>query len=90
MKWGLAILLLVLLQLQYRLWVGEGSFAHIKQLEHSIDEQRAANRRLRNRNNMLELEINGLKNGLAGIEEKARSELGMIKEGETFYMFVEK
>ncbi len=90
MKWCLAILLLVLLQLQYRLWVGEGSFAHISELENGIAEQRAANRRLRNRNNMLELEINGLKNGLSGIEEKARSELGMIKEGETFYMFVEK
>lgn len=90
MKWCLAILLLILLQLQYRLWVGEGSFAHIKQLERGIAEQRAMNKRLRSRNDMLELEINSLKNGLAGIEEKARSELGMIKEGETFYMFVEK
>ena len=90
MKWCLAILLLVLLQLQHRLWVGEGSFAHISELEKSIAEQRAANQRLSSRNNMLELEINGLKSGLAGIEAKARSELGMIKEGETFYMFVEK
>ncbi len=90
MKWCLAILLLVLLQLQYRLWVGEGSFAHINQLEKGITEQRAMNKRLRSRNDMLELEISSLKNGLAGIEEKARSELGMIKEGETFYMFVEK
>lgn len=90
MKWCLAILLLVLLQLQYRLWVGEGSFAHINELKNGIAEQRAVNRRLRSRNDMLELEINGLKNGLTGIEAKARSELGMIKEGETFYMFVEK
>lgn len=90
MKWFLAILILILLQLQYRLWVGEGSFAHINELEKAIEEQRAVNKRLHSRNDMLELEINSLKNGLDGIEEKARSELGMIKEGETFYMFVEK
>ncbi len=89
MKWCIAILLLVLLQLQYRLWVGEGSFAHLNQLEKGIADQRAVNKRQRSRNDVLELEIDRLKNGLAGIEEKARSELGMIKEGETFYMFVE-
>ncbi len=90
MKWLIAALLVLLTGLQYRLWVGEGSLAHIAELEHKIVLQRADNDRLREQNRVLDVEVKELKTGLDGVEERARKELGMIKEGETFYMVVEK
>ncbi len=90
MKWLIAALLVLLAGLQYRLWVGEGSLAHIAELEQKIVQQRADNDHLREQNQVLAVEVKELKSGLDGVEERARKELGMIKEGETFYMVVEK
>lgn len=90
MKWLITLLLILLAGLQYRLWVGEGSLAHIAELDQKISLQRAENERLREQNRVLAVEVNELKSGLEGVEERARKELGMIKEGETFYMVVEK
>ena len=83
-------LVLLLLLLQYRLWVGDGSVAEVWELKQAINVQREGNELLRERNRALEAEVNDLKAGLDAIEERARLELGMIKEGETFYRIVER
>ncbi len=85
----MVILILLLAGLQYRLWVGEGSFAEVAQLKREIAEQEKENQRLRARNDVLAREVSALKTGTTLLEERARSELGMIKEGETFYMIVD-
>ncbi|MDO3384482.1 cell division protein FtsB [Gilvimarinus sp. SDUM040013] len=90
MKWLLAILLAVFLGLQYRLWVGEGSYAHRARLQQDITRQQAENDRLRERNRALAVEVADLKNGHKVIEERARQDMGMIKEGETFFMTQEE
>lgn len=89
MKWLVAILLVLLLALQYRLWVGEGSLADVVRLKNEIEAQSLENQRLQQRNKILAAEVKGLKSGLDAVEERAREDLGMIKPGETFYMVVE-
>ena len=74
--------------LQIRLWVGEGSFADVWRISAAVEAQRAENDRLRARNAALAAEVSDLKKGTAAIEERARSELGMIKEGETFFQVI--
>lgn len=86
MKWLLAILIVLFLGLQYRLWVGEGSYAHRARLQDEIARQSAENERLRKRNQALALEVEDLKHGRTVIEERARQDMGMIKEGESFFM----
>jgi cell division protein FtsB len=90
LKLVLAVLLLVLLLLQVRLWSGTGSLAHINRLEHQIEEQQADNGRLAERNEAQRQEVSDLKNGVDSIEERARSELGLIRKGETFVLVVER
>ncbi len=90
MKWMAALLLLLLLGLQYRLWVGEGSLADVSRLQRKIEQQQVNNDRLRERNRILAIEVDELKSGLDSVEERARSDMGMIKKGETFYMVVEE
>lgn len=83
------ILLLMLVTLQYRLWVGEGSLAEVHGLRHRIEDQRATLARMERRNQALQAEVDDLKNGLEAVEERARGELGMIRDGEIFYQIVE-
>jgi len=86
----LAIFLAVLLiLLQYDLWFGEGSVMSAWELEESIKIQQRQNARLTERNNALDAEVKDLKSGLQAVEERARSELGMIKEDETFFQVIE-
>lgn len=88
MKWLILVLLLMLAGLQYRFWVGDTSYAQVMRLEHAIAQQEQENSRLQHRNQVLAVEVNDLKTGTDGIEERARHDLGMIKQGETFYMVV--
>jgi len=90
MKWLIGGLVLCLLALQYRLWIGEGSLAEVVQLQRQIAEQQVEIERLRERNRLLAVEVNELKTGLQTIEERARSDMGMVKEGETFYMVIDE
>lgn len=90
MRWLTVFLLLLLAGLQFRLWVGEGSIGYIVQLKREIAEQKKENVKLNLRNQKLYAEVKELKSGLDGIEERARLEQGLIKEGETFYLVVEK
>jgi len=90
LRWLLGILILVLGMLQYRLWIAEGSLAEMKRLELQVQEQTAINRALEARNEILEREVLNLQNGNDGLEQRAREQLGLIREGEVFYQFVEK
>lgn len=89
MRYLVAILLILLVILQYDLWVGDGSLATVWQLKKSIVQQKQENKKLRARNDELEGEVKDLKTGLDAIEERARSELGMVKEGETYIQVIE-
>jgi len=89
MRWLIGLLVLLLVLLQYRLWVGDGSLAEVWGLYQQVEAQRDENRRLRERNQALEAEVTDLKQGLDAIEERAREELGMVKDGETFYQIIE-
>ncbi len=89
MKALLAVLLILLTGLQYRLWIAEGSWADVARLERKIEKQSSENERLKERNRRLSTEVQALKNGMDSIEERAREDLGMIREGETFYMMVD-
>lgn len=90
MKAILAMLLFVLLVLQVRLWFGAGSVAEIVRLENAIDAQNAENAELEARNGVLMEDVSDLRNGLDSIEERARNELGLIRQGETFYLIVDE
>jgi len=85
-----AILFLLLIFLQYRLWVGEGSLAEVNNLENEKVRQEAELVDLRRRNQALQAEVDDLRSGSAAIEERARSELGMIKKGEVFYQVIDQ
>jgi cell division protein FtsB len=85
----IAILLMLLVLLQYRLWVGPGSLADVNNLKHEISALREELVGLRERNRALQAEVEDLRGGKSAIEERARSELGMIKDGETFYQVIE-
>lgn len=89
MKMMLIVLATLLLFLQYRLWVGEGSLAHVSRLRQQIDAQQQENARLQAQNSKLVAEVEALREGYTAIEAKAREELGLIKDGETFFLFVE-
>ncbi len=90
MRWLLVILLVFLAGLQFRLWVGEGSLAHRAELNRQLEEQEVENRALRERNALIATDVESLKTNLNAIEEKARADLGMIKQGETFYLVIDK
>jgi len=89
MKYVIGMLLLVLVLLQIRLWRGEGSLSDIERLEGEIASQAEANKGLEARYGLLG-EVSDLKTGLDSVEEHARSELGLIKQGETYYLIVDK
>jgi cell division protein FtsB len=84
----LAILLLVLLALQFKLWFGEGGYRDVQRLAQRVEEQAQENELLAQRNRELQAEVEDLRQGLEAIEERARSELGLIKENEEFYQVV--
>ncbi len=87
--WLFVVLILLLAGLQYRLWVGDGSLAQVTELSQQIDNQQGENERLLERNRILEAEVRELKKGMETVEERARHELGMVKEGETLYQLAE-
>lgn len=82
-------LLVLLVVLQYKLWLGDGSLTGIWRIHQAIEMQRQENAKLKERNAALDAEVKDLKHGLDAIEERARAELGMIKKDETFYRVVE-
>jgi len=88
MRWLIALLLIVLVLLQFKLWFGEGGAADVRRLEARVAEQTEKNTALETRNAELRAEVEDLRERLEAVEERARSELGLIKEGEEFYQVV--
>ena len=88
-RWLLLVLAVLLAWLQYRFWFGPGNSGEVMMLEAQVAHQTRDNEGLRQRNQALAAEVKDLKDGEAAIEERARSELGMIKPGETFYRVVD-
>jgi cell division protein FtsB len=89
MRWVLLLLLVLLGFLQYQFWFGRGSSGEVVALENQVAHQKRENDGLKQRNAALAAEVEDLKSGEAAVEERARSELGMIKPGEKFYRVVE-
>ncbi len=89
MKALIAIIILLIIQLQYRLWFGDGSIAQIKVYQQRLDDLKKKVEEKKQRNEALNAEIIDLKKGQEAIEERAREELGMIKEDETFFRVLE-
>jgi cell division protein FtsB len=85
-----AFLLVLIGLLQYRLWFGDGGIRELHELQTRIEELSQEGERRRERNAALEADVKDLKEGTDSIEERARQELGMIKEGETFVQVFEK
>ena len=83
-----ALLVLFLVLLQYRLWFGKNSVPDYLELKKSVARQIELNNKLEQRNKLIYADIDDLKNGLQAIEERARNELGMIKDGETFFRVI--
>lgn len=89
MKIWCVVLGVLLLLLQGRLWVGEGSLAEVRRIKQQIAIQQEENRMLHARNELLRAEVIDLKSNLYAVEERARTELGMIREGETFFLLTQ-
>ena len=89
MRWLLLTLLLLLGVMQYRLWFAEGSFAERHRLQLQVEEQTRINAELEARNAVLEREVLELQTGNKGVEQRAREQLGLVREGEMFYQIVE-
>ena len=89
MRWLLLTLLLLLCVMQYRLWFAEGSFAEQHRLELQVEQQTRINAELQARNAVLEREVLELQTGNKGVEQRAREQLGLVREGETFYQIVD-
>ncbi|MEX2474002.1 septum formation initiator family protein [Marinobacter sp.] len=85
--WSIMVVLILLLQV--RLWIGEGSYAQVWALEQSIAEQTEENDELSVRNERLYAEVRNLRGEQGAVEERARMNLGLIGEGETFFLVVE-
>jgi cell division protein FtsB len=85
MRFLMVVLAVVLVLLQARLWLSNGGLREVWRLETEVTRRSEDNARLAARNSALEAEVRDLKQGLAAAEERARTELGMIQDGETFY-----
>jgi cell division protein FtsB len=83
-----AVLALALVLLQYRLWISDQGLREVSRLQSAVDAQTSANREQGERNRQLVAEVTDLKVGLTALEERARSELGMVGNSETFYQVV--
>jgi len=84
------ILLVLLLLLQYPLWLGKGGWLKVWDMNRQVGAQQQANQQTRARNALLDAEVRDLKQGTEAIEERARSEMGMIKRDEIFFQILEK
>jgi len=80
-----AVLFVLVLALQYRLWVSDGGMREVWRLREEVAAQRVENEQLKERNRTLLAEVQDLKQGKTAIEERARTDLGMIRNNETFY-----
>jgi cell division protein FtsB len=90
MRWLTLILVVLIASLQYPLWLGKGSWLRVWEVDKEITKQKDVNQTLRARNASLDAEVGDLKQGYGAIEERARSELGMVKRDEIFFQVLEE
>jgi cell division protein FtsB len=90
MKGIVAGLVVILALLQYKLWIGNGSFAEVYRLHQTIAAQEQENAASKERNLALQAEVDDLTHGMDAVEERARSELGMVKNNETFFRVIDR
>ena len=85
MRWLALVFVLLIAALQYPMWLGKGGWLQVRELGKSVEVQQAANANLKARNDALDAEVRDLKTGSEAIEERARSELGMVRPDEVFF-----
>lgn len=90
MKVIVATLVVMVFYLQYSLWLSDHGAVRLWQMERTIEAQQRENKTLKERNQKLHAEVVDLKRGTEALEERARSELGMVKEGELFYQVIDE
>jgi len=89
MRWLSVALLSLLLLLQYPLWLGKGGWLRVWDVDRQLQQEKAANKKLEIRNAGLDAEVRDLKQGYDAIEERARHDLGMIRQDEVFVQIPE-
>ena len=87
MRWLALVFLVLIAALQYPMWLGKGGWLQVRELDRQVAEQRAANAKLKERNEALDAEVRDLKTGFDAIEERARSGLGMVRQDEIFFEY---
>ena len=85
----LLILAVLILLLQYPLWLGKGSWLKVWDMGRQVEAQKQLNQKTQTRNAVMDAEVRDLKQGTEAIEERARSELGMVKRDEVFFQIVD-
>ncbi|MBI3524856.1 MAG: cell division protein FtsB [Betaproteobacteria bacterium] len=90
MRWPTLVLLALIALLQYPLWLGKGGWLKVWEADRQSQAQRDLNQKLEQRNAGLDAEVRDLKSGYDAIEERARYELGLIKQDETFVQVPQK
>jgi cell division protein FtsB len=90
MKWLTLTLAGLVLLIQYPLWLGKGGWLRVWEVDQQIGAQRGTNAKLIARNTALDAEVRDLKQGVEAIEERARSELGMIRQDEVFFQLLDE
>ena len=88
MRWISLILVALILLLQYPLWLGKGGWLKVWDINQQVKAQQQANLKAQARNALLEAEVRDLKQGTDAVEERARSDLGMVKRGEVFFQII--
>ena len=90
MRWHIAVLVALIVLLQYPLWLGKGGWLRVWEVDRQLQAQREVNQKLEQRNTGLDAEVRDLKSGYDAIEERARFELGLIKQDEVFVQIPQK
>jgi cell division protein FtsB len=88
MRWISLLFAALILLLQYPLWLGKGGWLKVWDLDQQVEAQKHINQQTQTRNSILDAEVRDLKQGTEAIEERARSELGMVKRDEVFFQII--
>ena len=90
MRWLALVFVVLIAALQYPMWLGKGGWLQVRELDRQVALQRDTNAKLKGRNDALDAEVRDLKTGYEAIEERARSELGMVKQDEVFFQLQQR
>jgi cell division protein FtsB len=90
LRWLALAFVLLIAALQYPMWLGKGGWLQVRELDRRVAAQREGNERLKARNGALDADVRDLKTGFEAIEERARAELGMVKQDEVFFQLQQR